>query len=187
MAVRIVNSTISSNVVAAQAGAILAYGNVALELDNATVATNVAAPTRNGGIQISTGATQPASAGNATPPTLKLVSSILANNSSTNGDVGTNTKTIPTFAFNASNSLIQRICPTCAIAVAGPGTFIGADPLLGPLGSNGGPTRTQALLAGSPAINTGSNPLGLATDQRGPGFPRVLGGAPDIGAYESPF
>ena len=187
MAVRIVNSTISGNVVAAQAGAVLAYGNVALELDNATVSTNVAAPTRNGGIQISTGVTEPASASNATPPTLKLVSTVLANNSSTNGDVGTNTTAIPTFGINATSSLIQRICPTCAIVVAGSGTFIGADPLLGPLGFNGGPTRTQALLAGSPAINTGSNPLGLMTDQRGPGFPRVVGGAPDIGAYESPF
>jgi len=41
------------------------------------------------------------------------------------------------------------------------------------------------LLPGSPAINTGSNPQGLATDQRGFGFPRVSGGAPDMGAYEA--
>jgi hypothetical protein len=40
------------------------------------------------------------------------------------------------------------------------------------------------LLPGSPAINAGSNPLGLTTDQRGGGFPRVLGGAADMGAYE---
>jgi hypothetical protein len=31
----------------------------------------------------------------------------------------------------------------------------GADPLLGPLSDNGGPTLTQALLPGSPAIDTG--------------------------------
>ena len=41
------------------------------------------------------------------------------------------------------------------------------------------------MLPGSPAINAGSNPFGLATDQRGAGFPRVVGGATDMGAYES--
>ena len=57
--------------------------------------------------------------------------------------------------------------------------------MLGPLAYNGGTTRTHALLAGSPAIDAGSNPLGLTTDQRGAGFPRVVGGASDMGAYES--
>ena len=49
-----------------------------------------------------------------------------------------------------------------------------ADPKLGPLRNNGGPTQTHALLAGSPAID-GGNPSGcrdnagmlLPTDQRG--------------------
>jgi hypothetical protein len=40
------------------------------------------------------------------------------------------------------------------------------------------------LLAGSPAINAGSNPLSLAFDQRGSGFPRVVGGTADMGAFE---
>jgi hypothetical protein len=43
---------------------------------------------------------------------------------------------------------------------------------------------THALITGSGAINGGSNPLGLPTDQRGQGFPRVIGSAADIGAYE---
>jgi hypothetical protein len=34
-----------------------------------------------------------------------------------------------------------------------PTDLIGADPLLGPLGDYGGPTRTDALLPGSPAID----------------------------------
>jgi hypothetical protein len=63
-----------------------------------------------------------------------------------------------------------------------------ADPKLGPLQSNGGPTQTHALLPGSPAIDAG-NPGGcrdklgalLITDQRG--FPRPAVGC-DIGAYE---
>jgi hypothetical protein len=53
-----------------------------------------------------------------------------------------------------------------------------------PLTFKGGTTRTHALLPGSPAINTGSNPFGLVTDQRGTGFPRVSGGVADMGAYE---
>ena len=60
------------------------------------------------------------------------------------------------------------------------------DPRLGPLTNNGGPTLTRALLAGSPANNSG-NPDFVPppdTDQRGTGFARVLGGRLDIGAFE---
>jgi CSLREA domain-containing protein/uncharacterized repeat protein (TIGR01451 family) len=78
----------------------------------------------------------------------------------------------------------------CAIT----GTPTIADPLLGPLQDNGGPTPTQALLPGSPAIDAG-NPSGctddqgapLATDQRGHPRP-VFGGTAlrcDIGAFEA--
>lgn len=64
------------------------------------------------------------------------------------------------------------------------GTIVGADPLLGPLASNGGPTATHALLPGSPALDAGNNDAGLANDQRGTGFPRVVGTSADIGALE---
>jgi hypothetical protein len=40
------------------------------------------------------------------------------------------------------------------------------------------------LLAGSPAIDAGSNPSALTTDQRGTGFGRVVGTAADIGSFE---
>ena len=67
-----------------------------------------------------------------------------------------------------------------------------ANPGLGPLADNGGPTQTIALVTGSPAIDTGNNALAvdpttgqpLATDQRGPGFVRIVNGTVDIGAYE---
>src|SRR5262249_52510918 len=62
--------------------------------------------------------------------------------------------------------------------------LLGSDFKLGPLSDNGGPTWTHALLTGSPAINAGSNPAGLTTDERGPGFARQSGAAPDIGAFE---
>jgi CSLREA domain-containing protein len=68
------------------------------------------------------------------------------------------------------------------------GTFTSADPKLGPLQDNGGRTFTHALLAGSPAINSGgacNDPHGapLMTDQRG--VHRSLGAGCDMGAYES--
>ena len=62
-----------------------------------------------------------------------------------------------------------------------PGTLAG-NPMLAPLADNGGSTMTHALLAGSPAIDTGNNFFGFATDQRGSA--RLAGPAPDIGAFE---
>jgi hypothetical protein len=58
------------------------------------------------------------------------------------------------------------------------------DPKLGPLQDNGGPTLTMALLPGSPAIDAGDNTDAPAWDQRGPGYPRVVNGTIDIGAFE---
>jgi hypothetical protein len=60
---------------------------------------------------------------------------------------------------------------------------------IGPLQNNGGPTLTQALLAGSEAIDStypqgciDENGSTLATDQRG--APRLVGLACDVGAVE---
>ena len=58
------------------------------------------------------------------------------------------------------------------------------NPLLGPLQSNGGPTPTMALQAGSPALGKGDVASAYGTsDQRG--LPRVVNGAVDVGAFES--
>ena len=62
------------------------------------------------------------------------------------------------------------------------------------MANNGGPTQTIALYAGSPAIDAGSNALAvdpttghpLTYDQRGAGFPRIVNGTVDIGAFERP-
>ncbi len=70
------------------------------------------------------------------------------------------------------------------------------------LKDNGGPTKTIAVLPGSPAINAGNNALlptdtldldgdtnttePIPFDQRGTGFARVRGGRIDIGAFEVP-
>jgi len=60
---------------------------------------------------------------------------------------------------------------------------IAADPLLGPLANNGGPTQTLALLSGSPAIGAGNATISNAApinglDQRG-----INRTTSDIGAY----
>jgi hypothetical protein len=52
---------------------------------------------------------------------------------------------------------------------------------LAPLAANGGPTKTHALLPGSPAINKGNDAIAPVKDQRG--YARV--GTSDIGAFES--
>ena len=68
----------------------------------------------------------------------------------------------------------------------GPGDLINTNPLLGSLQNNGGPTFTHQLLPGSPAIDTGDpnfTPPPIY-DQRGPGFPRVVNGRIDKGAFE---
>lgn len=55
--------------------------------------------------------------------------------------------------------------------------------MLGALADNGGPTWTHALPPDSPAVDAGDD-NGQAFDQRGTGFPRIVGKAADIGAYE---
>jgi hypothetical protein len=65
------------------------------------------------------------------------------------------------------------------------GDITNTDPLLGPLTNDGG-VWVHPLLEGSPAIDAGDPAFSPPPeyDQRGPGFPRVIGGRVDIGAYE---
>jgi hypothetical protein len=56
------------------------------------------------------------------------------------------------------------------------------DPMLGPLQDNGGPTFTHLPSNNSPTIDAGDPTL--PTDQRGPGFLRVVNNRVDIGAVE---
>ncbi len=62
------------------------------------------------------------------------------------------------------------------------GSVITADPQLGPLHDNGGPTNTLALPATSPAIHQGLIYGTASTDQRG--VPRPFYPPADIGAYQ---
>jgi hypothetical protein len=133
-----------------------------LRINNSTLSGN-SAPSGAGGIL-----------GTAT-----LQNSIVANNTGVNCD-GTMTSN----GYNLSSD------GTCRFH--GKGDLNKTNPLLGPLQNNGGPTPTEALLNGSPAIDAG-NPSGctdgnghlLKTDQRGyPRPDREDSGGCDVGAYE---
>lgn len=115
------------------------------------------------------------------PNALNLTSTIAANSTSGSGTIDIDTGGAPV-TVNATNSLIMN--GAGVVNGTNIGNIFGVDPLLGPLQNNGGPTRTHALLPGSPAIDRGSNPLALATDQRGAGYARTSGVATDMGAYE---
>ena len=75
--------------------------------------------------------------------------------------------------INSLGNNLLRFIDGSHCTVAGGGVTL-ANPRLGPLQNNGGPTQTHALLADSPAIDAG-NPFGcpssfggfLGTDQRG--------------------
>lgn len=167
----IVNSTLSGNSAAAGGGITT---HVPLSLYNSTVSFNTI-PYQSGG---AIGMVQGAGLDLRASP-VRIDGSIIA------GNLAVGTPNHPrdvggalSITLTGSNNLINDV------AQVGLNGTINADPLLGPLRLNGGPTATHALLPGSPTINAGNNTRNFTTDQRGAGFPRVLGGVPDIGAYE---
>ena len=83
-------------------------------------------------------------------------------------------------AITGSNNLVGDAASNVTLP---PDTLRG-DPRLLPLAYNGGATRTHALRGDSPGVDAGNNDTSLASDQRGIGYPRVVGTAADIGAFE---
>lgn len=110
-----------------------------------------------------------------------LVSSIISNNSAPQDpDMYGGRGSYNPVHFTGSHNLVT----VASSSVVLPVDTINTDPQLQPLAMNGGPTATHALLESSPAIDAGSNPDGLDTDQRGDPFVREWGAAADIGAFE---
>ncbi len=166
----IVDSTISGNHSSGVVGGV--YNSATLTLSNSTIAFNTAdSGIYNVNYTVAAGLfTQPAT----------LRNSIVASNTITGGaesDLSAPSGSPPRLG---SNNLIMA---TLAGTMAPPGTLT-ADPMLGSLVNNGGPTLTHALLGNSPAIDAGCATNLPPTDQRGEGYPRVWGAAVDIGAFE---
>lgn len=165
----ITNSTISGNS-SYLAGGGIASGSGSLTLSNSTVTGNTAL--NAGGILLFD---QP----------MTINSSIVFGNiesQSPSAGYGADIAGQSNAVINLSGSAANLVGDS---GLALPGDTLSADPLLGALANHGGLTMTHALGAGSPAVDAGNNVLALASDQRGAGFDREVGGQADIGAYES--
>ena len=169
----VTNSTLSGNTATGSGGAIYGRKYPQVTLTNATISGNSAAS--GGGMWI-------AADGNYGTTTLASSNSIVSANSAGNGKdmAGSYAQ------LTGNNNLFGTALNVAPFNNAGNANVFSDNPGLGPLADNGGTTNTRALLAGSPAIDAGSNAVaaGLTTDQRGTGFARVVGGTVDIGAYE---
>jgi CSLREA domain-containing protein len=163
----IVNSTISGNTAESDpesfGGGIRTVGSggdpTEVTISNSTIANN-AATVAGGGAYVQADST------------ITLKGTILATNTAPVApDCGG-----PSPITSQGHNLVQNLAD-CTFNQQGT-DLLGADPLLAPLADNGGPTQTQALRSGSPAIDAGP-PDAPPVDQRG--APRS---APDVGAYE---
>ena len=112
---------------------------------------------------------------------LRLTNTIVANNTASNNgsDITLFNVTGPPPPITGDHNIVMSSSP------AAPPDTIPTDPGLLPLADHGGPTPVHALAANSVAIDAGRPFPGLFFDQRGSGFPRTLGAAADIGAFES--
>jgi hypothetical protein len=161
------NSTLSSNS-AKYGGGVYTPGtsSSALLLNNATLANNKAA-SAGGGIDVAAGSNvllhNTLIAGNHAAGKPSDVSGSL-NSSSNYSLIGDGSGGLSTANHNVLGTSAKPL-----------------NPLLAPLANYGGPTKTMALLPGSPAINAGSSAYGGSTDERG----KRRVGATDIGAFES--
>lgn len=171
------NSTISGNQAQAEfGGGLFMRWPSTLRLDNSTIAFN-SAGLDAGGIWLNA-------------PGSLFRSSIVFGNSvtkQTNTDIGHDigNQTNPSSPARATpiDGSDDLVGSYGALLTLPPDTLT-IDPRLAPLDWNGGLTRTHALPADSPAVDAGSNPGELTSDQRGGPFARVHGAAADIGAYE---
>ena len=197
-------STITGNSAVGRGGGV---GNFASMVVEASVISGNSAGSDGGGIYYgasssaaiiinSTISGNTASAGGglaweSTAGAMDLHSSTINNNSGggVSAPVGTIGVTNTIIANNSDGDCLKGVTShghnldsdgTCGLI--GPGDIAGADPLLGPLQDNGGPTFSHGLLAGSPAIDAGDIADCGIYDQRGVTRPR--GAVCDIGAYE---
>jgi hypothetical protein len=169
------NSTVSNNRTTGSApsegGTALHVAN-RLTLRNSTIAHNFQlAPGPCGGIFVRVAA--------------EIESSLIAANASGTGTTIASSDLCggPGATVGGSRNLIR------ASSLALPSDTLDADPRIGsltPIHLSGRRYSrwVHPLLPDSPALDAGSNPLGLDYDQRGAPYARTIGAATDIGAYE---
>lgn len=174
------NSTISGNrAITGSVGGL--YTNSPLIVRNSTIAFNTAgAGSFAAGLAVNA---------NYSSITVDLESALLSNNTygstPTASDFSTAITGPYTLVVNGADNLI--FASASGAMLPSGGGLVTACPLLGPLRGNGGSTRTHQLFSHSPAIDVGNDTsaaTGTHYDQRGTGFLRGSGIAPDIGAYE---
>jgi hypothetical protein len=186
------SSTIAGNQAAqGRLGGGIFTRNVDLSIRNSTISGNSGAHDGGGAYVLADGATPSFAVRNSSVtgneaggsaaggglsegglPVSTLRGSIVAGNT----DIDDSAPDIDDGPWNVSFSLIGDT--SGAGIVDGGGNLLGAEPMLGPLANNGGPTDTHAFKK-SPAKNKGPSDA-PNSDQRG--APRK--GKPDIGAYE---
>lgn len=181
------NSTISGNSITTAnggGGGILNTSSGVATLTACTIAFNSCVAPTGGGVASGAGGTVTCRnnviARNTTPASQNIAADVLG--------------TFTTQGFNliGTSGGTNGFNNAAGDLVGGTGGAV-INPLLDPLADNGGPTRTHALQAGSPAIDVGSPGFGVVTDQRGsprfndiPSVAGLVGGnASDIGAVES--
>jgi hypothetical protein len=198
-------STISGNEASGTAGAIYSFGVEQLLIDSSTVSGN-GNPSSGGAMTINgsvTWITNSTIAGNSATnlgggiyafnTNAGLVNTLIGDNTAPAGpdlEAGVGGFFTGSFSLieNQGTTPIQTFGPSKSPTPIGP-NITGQDAKLGPLADNGGPTLTQALSPGSPALDTG---YAVGPDQRGAPRPFDLkgiaspagGNAGDIGAYE---
>ena len=162
----IANSTISGNS-AGETGGAIHNEAVPLSITNSTISGN-SAGARGGGVEALFGGyvsmRDTILAGNSAPTSPEIIGNLSSQGHNLIGDGTGGSGYAPTDLVGTTMSPI--------------------DPMLGPLSDNGGPTQTMALLPGSRAIDAGDNTDAPEWDQRGSGFPRIVNGIIDIGAFE---
>lgn len=175
-AMTFVNTTISDNRALGsgakgKGGGISRTSSAPMTFTNTTIANNSAAGD-GGGIWASTEITFP----------ITFKNTIVANNTAAGSgpncvSSGTN------WTSEGYNLTSDDRTGTSSCLFTSPTDLRNSDPKLGPLQANGGPTRTRALLEGSPAIDSASPDCPPpATDQRGVARPQRS--SCDRGAFE---
>jgi predicted outer membrane repeat protein len=167
------NVTVAGNLAGGSGGGI-AISDVspattnAIRVRNSTIAANTASGAAGGGLSIAS----------PTPFAVELESSVLA----------ANVHPLTPDAATAGGLVLTHSAlgsTLGGVSVSGTAALANLDVKLNPLSDMGGSSPVMVPRPDSPLRNAGANPAAVSFDQRGPGFPRLIGPFVDIGAVET--